>query len=157
MSIRALKWAANVMPLINLPAPERAILWALCYHHNDKSGDCFPDMETLSGWSGVADRRTRSAVKMLSEWGLIKAKRGASPSGNASNRYTLFGKPKMPKRTGRRVPVSNSLKPAQKSRFQTGIGGTVSNRQTGADDRGKDLYGEKDPTNVVNFAGMDAR
>lgn len=144
MSVRALKWAAEAMLLIDVPPTERAALWALSYHHNGKTNECFPSLKTLADWCGVSERRMRDAISLLIEWGLIKAKRGATPAGNASNRYALFGRAKRPRKTGRRVPVSKALKPAQKSRFETGRRVPVSNRQTSAADRGNGSYEKKD-------------
>lgn len=136
MSIRAIKWAHSVLPLLDLPPAERMTLMALAFHHNDKTGECFPSIQTLREAVGVGDRRQREAVQALVDWKLIQKRRGASAEGNASNRYTLFGAPKRPRQTGTRGAVSKPLEPAQKSRFESGRQGTVSNRHAGDDDRG---------------------
>jgi len=143
MSIRAIKWAHSVLPLLDLPPTERMTLLVLAFHHNDKTGDCFPSIQTLRQKVGVGDRRQRKAVQALVDWRLIQKKRGASAEGNASNRYTLFGAPRRPKHTGTQGTVQSPAEPAQKSRFQTGTPGTASNRHTGDDDRGYHSKGEK--------------
>ena len=142
MSIRATKWAHGVLSIVDLPPTDRLTLVCLAYHHNDKTGECFPSMATLGDECGVTSRRIQQAVDRLVDWSLIKKQRGGTAAGNASNRYTLFGKPKFPKQTGNRVPVSSGFKPEQKSRFETGNRVPVSNRKPCSDDRG--IYiGEK--------------
>ena len=142
MSVRAIKWAYSVLPLLDLPPTERCVLLVLAYRHHDRTGACFPGMKTIAEDCGVGERRARQAVRLLAAWGVIKVRRGGTTLGNASNRYTLFGKPKRPKESSKRLPVSKSGKPAQKSRFQTGSRVPVSNRQTDADDRGYSSEGE---------------
>ncbi|MBK5927086.1 helix-turn-helix domain-containing protein [Rhodobaculum claviforme] len=136
MSIRAIKWAHALLPLLTLPPTERCVLLVLAYRHHDRTGACFPGMKTIAEDCGVGERRARQAVNVLKTWGVIKVRRGSTAAGNASNRYTLFGKPKRPKENGNPLPVSEVGKPAQKSRFQRGNRVPVSNRQTVADDRG---------------------
>lgn len=143
MSVRAIKWAHSVLPVVDLPPTERLALLILAYHHNDKTGDCFPSMETIAGQSGVTPRRIQQAIANLVSWAIIKKKRGGTTEGNASNRYTLFGSPKRPKQTGKGVPVKTPLKPEQKSRFETGKRVPVSNRKACSDDRGYSSEGEK--------------
>lgn len=132
MSIRAIKWAHEAVMMTDIGPTERCALHILAYAHNDKTGECFPAMKTIADGCGVCERRARSAVKALADWSLIKVKRGAGPNGNASNRYTLFGKAKRPRETGKRVPVESGTKKP----FQIGKRMPVSKRQTCADDRG---------------------
>ena len=157
MSIRAIKWAHSVLPLIDLPPTDKLALLILCFHHHDKTGDCFPSMQTIADSANVSSRRIQKSITALVDWNLIKKKRGGTAAGNASNRYTLFGKPKRPKQTGKRVPVSGQSKPEQKSRFQTGTPFPVSNRNTCSDDRGYYSDEEKGPANlrVVNGGRFD--
>ena len=141
MSIRAMKWVAEVLPCIDLPPTERCVLWFLAYRHHDKTGECFPSIETIAAACGVSERRARTAIQNLKQWRLITVKRGATPSGNACNRYTLFGRPKRPRRTGTKNPVqSGKLMP-------------FSNRHTVADDRGNTSNGEHRPKNLRVVSG----
>jgi DNA-binding transcriptional MocR family regulator len=136
MSIRAIKWAHNTLPDVDLPPTECAVLMTLAFFHNDATGECFPSIATVSRHCGACERRVKQATALLAEMGLISWKRGGTSEGNASNRYTLFGKPNAPDKTGNRVPVSSRVKRAQKSPFQTGNRVPVSNGQTSAHDRG---------------------
>lgn len=145
MSIRATKWAMSILPVVDLPSTEVAVLLLLAYHHEDKTGMCLPGIDLLSARCGAGERRTRQAVKTLADWGIIKVKRGRGLVGNASNKYTLFGKPKVPK--------NSTSKPAQKYQFESGIPVPVSKRQTGADDRGYTFEEEKTPTKLGIIAG----
>ena len=136
MSIRAIKWAHEVLPFTDLPPTERCALLFLAYKHHDKTGECFPSVQTIADACGIGERRARQALKLLEAWRLISSRRGATPNGNASNRYTLFGKPKRPRQTGTKKPL------------QTGIRLPFSNRQTSADDRGNTYSEEKGPANL---------
>jgi len=135
MSIRAIKWAHQVLPLLDLPPTERMTLVVLAYHHNHSTGECFPSMETMAQSVGVTSRRVQQAVALLASWGLIKKKRGGTKAANASNRYTLFGAPKRPRQTGNGVRVSSPLEPEQKSRFETRKRVPVSIRKTVSNER----------------------
>lgn len=132
MSIRATKWAHGVLPLVDLPPTERMTLVCLAFYHTDKTGECFPAMQTLADDVGVTSRRIQQAVDKLVAWGLITKKRGGTAARNASNRYTLFGNPKRPKQTGTRFPVQTGTKKP----VQTGTRFPVSNRNTVSDERG---------------------
>lgn len=141
MSIRASKWVDDMLPVIDLPPTERCVLWFLAYRHHDKTGECFPSIETIAAACGVSERRARTAIQILKQWQLITVKRGATPSGNACNRYTLFGRPKRPRRTGTKNPVqSGKLMP-------------FSNRHTVADDRGNTSNRENSPKNLRLLTG----
>lgn len=153
MSIRAIKWAHEMLPLVDLPPTDKLTLVCLAYHHNDKTGECFPSMATIGEACGVSPRRIQQSVAGLVDWGLIKKKRGGTKNGNASNRYTLFGKPKGPKQTGKRVPVSEAFKPEQKSTFETGNLVPVSNRKPCSDDRGVYTGEEKAPAKLALVYG----
>jgi len=132
MSIRALKWAHGVLSSIDLPPTERLVLLCLAFHHNDKTNDCFPSMQTLGEECGVTSRRIQTAVDALVVWSMIQKKRGGTKAGNASNRYTLFGKPKRPEPTGKHLPIETGTKKP----ITTGTWLPVSNRKTCSDDRG---------------------
>ena len=105
-----MKWVHAILPLVDLPPTERAVLWSLAFHHNDKSGLCYPGVKTLAVEAGACERRIKTAIQTLKAWSLIDATRGPGPIGNASNRYTLFGKPVRPKQRGKRVPVQRGTK-----------------------------------------------
>ena len=154
MSIRAIKWVHSILPVVDLPPTERLTLLVLAFHHNDRTNECFPAISTLSDEVGVGQKRQREAINTLVDWRLIQKRRGGTASGNASNRYTLFGNPKRPKQTAPRPPVSERFKPPQKSRFETAPPVPVSNRPTGDDDRGYTSEREN-PSQVVrvNFGG----
>lgn len=148
-----MKWAHSILPLIDLPPTEVSVLLILSFHHSDKTGLCFPGIELLSTCSGAGERRTRQAIKKLADWRLISVKRGRGISGNASNRYTLFGKAQMLKQSGSCVPISTAIKPAQKSRFESSSGVPVSKRQTSADDRGYSSDEEKAHSKLAIILG----
>ncbi|MBK5926863.1 helix-turn-helix domain-containing protein [Rhodobaculum claviforme] len=152
MSVRAYKWVHSLLPILDLPPTERCVLLVLAFHHNDQTGECFPAMKTIAGHCGVGERRARQAVQLLAAWRIIKVRRGGTAAGNASNRYTLFGTPRRPKESGKRMPVSGAGKPAQKSRFQSGSGLPDSNRQTGADDR--DWYSKGEEAQANGASGL---
>ena len=141
MSIRATKWAHGVLPLIDLPPTERLTLICLSFYHTDKTGECFPSMQTLADDVGVTPRRIHTAVQNLIAWGLITKKRGGTAASNASNRYTLFGKPKRPRQTGTKKPV------------QTGTRFPVSNRNTVSDERGYNTKGETGTVPPLKIVG----
>lgn len=158
MSIKATKWAMGVLPVLDVSPTDKLALLCLAYHHNDKTGECFPSMQTLASECGVTSRRIQQAVGNLVDWSVIRKKRGGAAAGNASNKYTLFGSPKRPNETGKRVPVRSGFKPEQKSTFETGNRVPVSNRKPCSDDRG--YYSEDEKTHASGLkiigGGRDA-
>lgn len=153
MSLRATKWAHSILPVLGVPPTERLVLMCLAFHHNESSGQCFPSMQLLADECGVSSRRIHSAVATLVEWGVITKKRGGTSAGNASNKYTLFGAPKWPRKTGNRVPVRKAIKPEQKSTFETGTCVHVSNRNTVSDERGNTYEDEKGQASGLKIVG----
>jgi hypothetical protein len=141
MSIRAMNWAYRVMPQTRLQPIERAVLACLAYHHNEKTGECFPSMATIGEYVGVRERRVRDAIRDLEAWGLICTRRKGRPGAPAANRYALFGEPFEPRQTGTKKPVQTGPKMPVK----TGTREPVSNRPPSAADKGIFTYGRKEP------------
>lgn len=91
MSVRATKWAYETMPRVKLHPSERLVLLSLCYHHHDKTGACFPSIETISAETGFCERQVQYATKRLAEMGLIYVSKRSVRGHQGSNQYDLFG------------------------------------------------------------------
>lgn len=83
MSILALRWAFP----IQITGAKKAVLLALCDHHNESRGDCYPSVERLSKDAGVCPRTVRTAIQDLRTLGLIRISQSA---GRRSNDYVLL-------------------------------------------------------------------
>lgn len=93
MSIRAINWARDVSERIDIPPTDRMVLWAICLHHHDKTGECFPSYETIAKAAGLKRRATINAADRLEENGLIIKQKRRSGGHQSSNHYVLFGRP----------------------------------------------------------------
>lgn len=94
MSIRAINWAREVCERIDVPPGERLILWAICLHHHDKTGDCFPAYDTIAKATGYRRRKVIYAVAELQANGLIVVQDRRVKGHQGSNHFVLFGRPK---------------------------------------------------------------
>lgn len=103
MSVRATKWAMTLGD-VDITPVQRCVLFVLAYHHNDKSGDCFPSVETIGRGSGIKERAAREAIRALEHVGLVKRKKRTNERGQASNQYVLFGRVK--NKSGRHLRAS---------------------------------------------------
>ena len=93
MSIRALNWAREVCARIDVPTGERLILWAICLHHHDKTGKCFPSYDTLADETGFQRRKVIYSVAELERNGLLIRQARRSNGHQGSNHFVLFGRP----------------------------------------------------------------
>lgn len=93
MSIRAIRWAMS-LGHVDITPVQRNVLFALCYHHNDKTGLCCPAMLTLGDDLGISDRAAREAMRGLEHVGLVRSFKRTNERGQASNQYVLFGRVK---------------------------------------------------------------
>lgn len=91
MSVRAMKWAFEMMPKASLHPSERLVLLALCHHHHEKTGACFPAVETLAAVTGYSIRQVQYALRKLEEIGLIYTNDRTVRGHQRSNQYDLFG------------------------------------------------------------------
>lgn len=139
MSIKAIRWAYSLFEVIDIPPQERSVLLALCYHHHDKTGECYPSYDTLARLSGYRRRRVIDAVRSLKEWGLIRVEKRRVRGHQGSNQFLLFGSMKR----GTRVQKGAPSQGAQK--------GTLARVQTGAPDRGNIYTTAGDGAEVVDF------
>jgi DNA-binding transcriptional MocR family regulator len=96
VSIRAINWAREICARIEVPPGERLILWAICLHHHDATGECFPSYDTLAQETGFQRRKVIYAVDELSENGLIFIQGRRVNGHQGSNHFVLFGLPKAP-------------------------------------------------------------
>lgn len=139
MSIKAIRWAYSLFEVIDIPPQERAVLVVLCYHHHDKTGECYPSYDTIALLSGYRRRRVIEAVKNLKEWGLIRTQKRRVKGHQGSNQFLLFGAMKR----GTRVQTGAPSQSAQKS--------TLARVQTGAPDRGNIYTSDFEGADVVDF------
>lgn len=139
MSIKAIRWAYGLFEVVDIPPQERSVLVALCYHHHDKTGECYPSYDTLALLSGYRRRRVIEAVKNLKEWGLIRTQKRRVGGHQGSNQFLLFGAMKRAARVQTGAPSQS----AQKS--------TLPRVQTGAPDRGNIYTSDFASGDVVVF------
>lgn len=106
MSIRAMNWAREVCARIGVPPNDRLVLWAICMHHHDKTGECFPAYETIAEHTGFSRRKVIYSADALEANGLIVRQYRRSNGHQGSNHYVLFGVPSSKK--WKRTRVQNS-------------------------------------------------
>lgn len=94
MSWRAIRWAMEAGKAAQLTTVQRTVLWALAYHHNDKTGACNPSVETLADAAGLSPRAVQYATAHLARVGLVTISPRARHGIQTSNQFDLFGKPK---------------------------------------------------------------
>ena len=92
MSIRAASWANKICEKSDIPPQLRAVLNALCFYHDSKTGNCFPSYQTISDITGYRKRGVIDYVAELEANGLISIIRRYEGREQKSNQYTLFGK-----------------------------------------------------------------
>lgn len=93
MSIRAINWALDVCARFNVPSGERLILLVICYHHHDKTGECFPSYDTIAAETGFKRRKVIYAATELEANGLIIRQERRIKGHQGSNHFVLFGRP----------------------------------------------------------------
>lgn len=89
MGFQSSEWAYSVL---NLTAPERAVLVALAHCRNDKTGACFPGQETLVGMTGLSEKTVRRALAALEsrEAPVIARQQRFAGRYRTSDSYTLL-------------------------------------------------------------------
>jgi hypothetical protein len=60
-------WSSN-----DLTPTERLVALAICRHHNDKTGACFPSQERIAMLTGFKERAVRKAVASMRAKGIIE-------------------------------------------------------------------------------------
>ncbi|MCE6973082.1 helix-turn-helix domain-containing protein, partial [Cereibacter sphaeroides] len=93
MSIRAINWARKTCSAFGVPAQHRLALFALCFFHNDKTGECFPSYDSIATDIGYGRRKTIDLVRDLEANGLVMIQTRRAGGHQGSNQYVLFGKP----------------------------------------------------------------
>lgn len=92
MSAKAIKWAFDVSTQHGLNQTNRLVLLAIAYHHHPKTGDCYPELETIAAYAGLSVRRARSAARAIAATGLIRIRPRYVGGHQRSNQYDLFRK-----------------------------------------------------------------
>lgn len=90
MSVIAMDWAMTLRGLDMTPV-QRVVLFVLCHHHNGKTGQCNPTMETVGAEAGITARAAREAIRALEHIGLVRSEKRTNERGQAANQYALFG------------------------------------------------------------------
>lgn len=85
MSNAATKWAWKC----DLPAKLKLVLLALADCHNGKTGQCNPQVKTISAMVGRSHRAVQYSLKELTECGYIQPIRRRKGARQASNQYAL--------------------------------------------------------------------
>ena len=83
MSLKAFIWAGDQTDL--LPG-EKLVLYALAYHHNHKTGRCFPSVATLANHTSLSRRGVFNVIKSLTQKRLIGKTSGRK---GVTNKYYL--------------------------------------------------------------------
>lgn len=155
MSIAALQWAYGH----RLPAIQKAVLVAMAYRHNAKSGRCDPSIETLAGMTGLSERALRYAINDLATAEVIRIERrriGCRQTSNAyvlnlANRYSKSARiaPSRRVQPASGAPSSDDFQPAHTSRLAD-----ASQPAPGAPNREERYLVGRDEGNVVPFQGL---
>lgn len=127
MSIRAVNWAKDVCARIGVPPQERLILFVICFHHHDKTGECFPSYETISEMTGYRRQRVIEGVNALELNGLVIRQKRRVGGHQGSNHFVLFGRPAATEWQPARVQKKGPCKSTH--------GGTQPRVRTGGPDR----------------------
>lgn len=91
MSWRAVKWAMQAAQEARLTTTPRLVLMVLAVHHNDRTGDCTPSVETLAAETGLSRRAVQISTAALAAAGLITINRRSRHGIQTSNQHDLFG------------------------------------------------------------------
>lgn len=92
MSVKAIRWALEVSTAHGLNHTHRLVLIALGNSHNERTGMCFPSVETIARDAGLSERRAQSALRALASMGLIYINKRSERGVQRSNLYDLFGR-----------------------------------------------------------------
>lgn len=143
MSVKAIRWALDAATQHGLNQTHRIVLVVLGNYHHERTGTCFPSVETVARDAGLSVRRAQSAIRAISSMGLIHVNKRSVRGVQRSNQYDLFGQFRD---DGRVTP---------KTGFR-GDGGGTPNETVGGDGRvtrTSNIYiGGTDDANVVPFA-----
>lgn len=90
MSWRAIRWAMEAPRAQRLTAVQRLVLLTLAYHHNDRTGQCSPAVDTIAATAGLSDRSVERATAALAAAGLITITPRTRHGIRTSNQYDLF-------------------------------------------------------------------
>jgi len=106
MSVRAINWA---IALRGVSGAQKSVLFVLAYHHNDKSGRCYPSAETIAVEAGLSIRATRKAIADMARAGLIRIINRTASGKKLSNEYHLFDAKKAVAKPGLDVHDGSNL------------------------------------------------
>src|SRR5262245_19303164 len=89
MSIEAMQRCAK-LPIRGWP---KAVLMLLAYHHNHKTGQCDPSVETLSIQTGPHPETVTAALAELTRLGVVSARRRGPTSPAYTIHFEVFDDP----------------------------------------------------------------
>lgn len=90
MSWRAIRWAMEAAQGKRLTSVQRLVLLTLAYHHNEKTGQCTPSVDTIAAAADLSDRSVERATKALAQAGMITVSPRTRHGIRTSNQYDLF-------------------------------------------------------------------
>jgi DNA-binding transcriptional MocR family regulator len=108
MSLRAIKWVLEAGQRTRMSSVQRLVLLTLAYHHNDRTNQCNPAVDTLAAETGLSARTVQFATRELAASGLITVATRTVHGIQTSNQYDLFGTPKMSSTPRRERPSTKS-------------------------------------------------
>lgn len=79
MGVKALNWAYSQQ----IKNPAKAVLCALAYRENGKTGQCNPSISRIAQDTGLGKTAVKSAIRALSEIGAIEVVSGSRTSSNS--------------------------------------------------------------------------
>lgn len=108
MSLRAIKWVLGAGQRTRMSNVQRLVLLTLAFHHNDRTNQCNPAVDTLATETGLSARTVQFATRELAASGLITVATRTVHGVQTSNQYDLFGTPKMSSTPRRERPSTKS-------------------------------------------------
>lgn len=84
-----MNWAAEILRTTGLTASERLALLCLAHAHHAGTGACFPSVETVAAFSGLSERRAKTALHSLADRGLVHINKRTVRGRQRSNQYDL--------------------------------------------------------------------
>ena len=92
MSVKAMQWYYEIARAVaEIPARHLMVLGNLCWHHNAKTGACFPSQEEIAKETHLPRQKVNEYIKALQECGLIKIIKCRKSGKILRNKYELFG------------------------------------------------------------------
>lgn len=106
MITRAVAWARDYSCV---RGSRQAVLLVLASHHNQKTGECRPSLDTLARGSGLSRPTVIAKLNDLRSAGLVAWEKGSDARGQRANRYWLAFEsgPKVNQLSSGMVPPAN--------------------------------------------------